>query len=131
MNFTIVDGVYADLENIRDDFCNDYLYSNELSNVEIRKKYGLTVGEFNEFARTVKAEHGLSRRPRLINGSPKYYYKHKYGFAIQKHIKDKYVYFGIVPTKRIAETVVEMCIQASWDIPTCLDIVRNYREVVS
>ena len=127
MNFIIVEGKHADLESIHDDFCNDYLWSNELSNKEIRKKYDLTVREFSEMIKKVKAEHGLVRRPRKkIRG--KYYFKHRNSWSIQKWKNGKMVHFGTVPTTEIAETVVDLCIEADWDIPVCKEIVQNWRE---
>lgn len=129
MNFHVVEGKYADLESIHDDFCNDYLWSNKLSNQEIRKKYDLTVGEFDEICKKVKAEHGFTRRP--LNGvQGKYYYKHKNknsSWSIQKCINNKMIHFGVVPTPEIAEIIVKMCIDVNWNIPICKDIVRNWR----
>jgi len=126
MNFNIVEGKYVDFDSIHDDFCNDYLFSNELDTVELRKKYGLTVKEFKEFSKQVKMEYGFSRRPRKQSNG-QYYYKRKYGWAIQKNINGNVVYFGFVTSKDVAKKLVELCKEAGWNIPVCLDIVKNWR----
>lgn len=128
MNFRIIEGDYADLDSIHDEFCEDYLWSTELSNVEIRKKYGLTVGEFEEFCRIVKKEFGFTRRPK--KGKGKYYYRRKYGWAIQKKLASGFTYFGHVPTEEIAKQVVKLCIACNWDLNTCFEVVHNWRYYV-
>jgi len=125
MNFRIIEGDYADLDSIHDEFCEDYLFSTELSNVEIRKKYGLTVGEFEEFCRIVKKEFGFTRRPHGNYG--KYYYKKKNGWVIQKKINGVVTYFGYVPSEKIAKELVRLCVLAGWEITICCEMVRNWR----
>lgn len=128
MKFNLIEGAYADLDSIHDEFCEDYLWSTELTNVEIRKKYGLTVKEFNEFAETVKKEFGISCRPRKDSG--RYYYKRPFSWFIQKKIDGVLVYFGSVPTEEIAKQVVELCIACNWDLNTCFEFVHNWRYYV-
>lgn len=124
MNFNVIEGDYACLEDIHDAFCEDYLWSNELSTIEIRKKYGLSFKEFWEFANTVKKEYGFSKRP--VKREGRYYYRRKYGWAIQKKVGDALLYFGFVPSEEIAKQVVELCINSEWDINTCSEIVSNW-----
>ena len=124
MNFKVVEGDYHRLEDIHDEFCNDYLWDNELSTIEIRRKYGLSFKEFWEFASIVKQEYGLSKRP--VKREGRYYYRRKYGYAIQKKVGDALMYFGFVPTEEIAKQVVELCINSEWDINTCSEIVSNW-----
>lgn len=128
MNFRIIEGVYADLDSIHDEFCKDYLWSTELSNVEIRKKYGLTVSEFEEFAGIVKKEFGFSRRPHGNYG--KYYYKRNNGWAIQKKLNGVFVYFGYVQSENVAKKLVEMCVACNWDLDSCFEFVKNWRKYV-
>lgn len=124
MNFNIVDGKYADLDSIYNDFVEDYVFSTELKNNEIRVKYGLTHKEFKELSDMVKADYGLSRRPIKITGA-KYYYEHKHGFHIQKTVDNVINYIGFVPTEDLAIEVVEKCKNASWDVDVCRNILRE------
>lgn len=127
MNFNIVDGSYADLNSIHDDFVQDYIFSNELSNKEIRKKYNLSHKEFRELSEEVKKEHGLSRRLIVFKDS-KYYYKAKYGFMIQKRLNGRDYYVGHVPTEDVARKVVELCKKVQWDIDVCRKICKNWNK---
>ena len=129
MNFNIIEGAYTDLDSIREDFTNDYLWSNELSNVEIQKKYELTYSEFKELSDSVKKEYGFTRRPR--NGeSPKHYYSHKGKYMISKTMCNICVYFGIVPTEYVAKKVVELCKKYNWQISICKEVVKNYTQYI-
>ena len=126
MNFNILEGCYADLESIHDDFCNDYLWSNELSNYEIRKKYNLTASEFREFSMFVKKEYGFNRRPKRGN----YYYPTPHGFFIQRTINCAVVYFGFVPRESVAKKMVELCEKHRWNVDVCRDIVKNWKDYI-
>lgn len=128
MNFNLVEGAYPDFDSIHDDFCEDYLWSDELSNPEIRKKYELSARDFNELTNLVKKEFGVSRRN---TRKGRYYYKVNSGFVIQKTINCVTVYFGIVPSECIARKIVELCKKMEWRVDACKDIVKNWREVIT
>lgn len=128
MNFNLVEGAYADFDSIHDAFCEDYLWSDELSNPEIRRKYGLSARDFHELTNLVKQEFGVSRRN---TRKGRYYYKVDSGFVIQKTIDCVSVYFGIVPSESIARKIVEMCKKVEWKVDVCRDIVKNWREVIT
>ena len=125
----IIEGEYADLNVIHDDFCNDYLWSNDLSNPEIRRKYNLTVKEFREFSEQVKKEYGFTRRP-INRVQGKYYYRHRYGWVIQKTIQNRIVYFGYVPTELVAQRIVELCKKVEWDVDVSRNIVKNWKHYI-
>ena len=125
MNFTIVDGVRPAYEEIHDDFIQDYIFSTDLKNNEIRLKYGLSHKEFKELSDMVKEEFGVSRRPIRITGC-KYYYKHKHGFHIQKTIDNVVYYLGYVTSEDVAIEIVEKCKNVSWNIGECRQIVKEY-----
>lgn len=127
MNFNLVEGAYADFEEIHDDFCEDYLWSDELSNPEIRRKYGLSARDFTELTNLVKEEFGVSRRN---TRKGRYYYKVKSGFVIQKTIDCVTVYFGIVPSESIARKIVELCKKYNWQISICKGVVKNYTQYI-
>lgn len=129
MNFNIIEGAYTDLDSIREDFTNDYIWSNELSNVEIQKKYELTCSEFKELADSVKNEYGFSRRPNK-GKSPRHYYYHQGKYIISKTMCNICVYFGIVPTEYVAKKVVELCKKWQWDIDVCREICKNWKAYI-
>ena len=121
----MVDGAYADFDKIRDDFTKDYL-DFELSNREIRDKYGLTWKEFKELSEEVKSDLGLSRRPKKpIEG--KFYYKTPTGFLIQKRINGVPEYLGHVKTEEIARKCVELCKKCGWNLYDCKNIIKSFK----
>jgi len=126
MNFKVIEGKYADVEAIKDDFVQDYLFSFEMSNPEIRDKYGLTWKEFKELSEEVKSEYGYSRRPKKTDNG-KYYYKTTSGFIIQKRINGVSEYLGFVTSRELAEKCVELCKQASWNVSLCKHIIKHWR----
>lgn len=127
MNFKVIEGEYADLDKIKEDFIQDYLFSFEMSNKEIRSKYGLTWKEFKEISEQVKAEYGYSRRPKKqMEG--KYYYKTTSGFIIQKRINGESEYLGFVTSQELAEKCVELCKQVSWNVSLCKHIIKHWRK---
>ena len=128
MNFNLIEGAYANFDSIHDDFCKDYLWSDELSNVEIRRKYSLSARDFKELTNQVKQEFGVSRRN---TRKGKYYYKINDGFMIQKTIDCVSVYFGTVPSECIARKIVELCKKVGWNVDVCKDIVKNWRDVIT
>ncbi|MBR3139865.1 MAG: hypothetical protein IKF11_03235 [Methanobrevibacter sp.] len=128
MNFNLIEGAYANFDSIHDDFCQDYLWSDELSNPEIRKKYELSARDFNELTNLVKKEFGVSRRN---TRKGRYYYKVNSGFVIQKTINCVTVYFGIVPSECIARKLVELCKKVGWNVDVCKDIVKNWKDVIT
>lgn len=126
MNWNIIEGAYADLDKIREDFIQDYLFSFELSNREIRDKYGLTWKEFKELSEEVKSDFGLSRRPRKqVKG--KFYYKAAHGFIIQKRVDGVVTYFGHTSTEELAKKCVEICKKYRWDVDVCKDIIKSFK----
>ncbi len=131
MNFKLVESSYIDFDSIHDEFSRDYLEST-LSNEEIRRKYDMTHREFKDCGEIVKSENGLSRRPfwRYRNGSVKYYYSMDNGFIIQKKIDGKEVYIGFVPFEWVAQKIVEMCINVSWDIDQCKSFCKEWKSLV-
>lgn len=126
MNFNIVDGKRVDFNEIYDDFVEDYIFSTELSNLELRKKYGLTYSEFKELSEMAKAEHNIERRPIHIRGS-KYYYKHRKGYSIYKTINGKGNHIAYVKSEKAAIEIVERCKKVSWDIPLCRQIAKELK----
>ena len=128
MKFNIHDGVYIDFEDIHDSFVEDYMFSSELSNKEIQCKYGMTNNEFRNFAREIREEFGVNRRPVERNG--KYCYLLNGRWIIQKRIDDTNVYFGVVPSESIALKLVELCKNLQWNIDDCMNIVHNWREYI-
>lgn len=127
MKFTIVEGKYADLEDIKEDFTQDYLFSSRLSNPELRKKYKLTHGEFKELTEQIKKEHGVKRRPiRAVEG--KYYYKYMGRYYIRKSVNGVLTYFGMLNTEKQAQKAVEECIKAKWDEKKCRRIIKKIKE---
>ena len=127
MKFNVIEGSYADFDSIKEDFVQDYLFSFDLSNNEIRIKYGLTHGEFEELSKIVKSEYGYSRRPKKqIKG--KYYYRTSNGFIIMKRIGDAQQYLGFVPSEEIAKKCVELCKRASWNVTLCKHLIKHWRE---
>ena len=130
MNFNLIEGAYADLDSIHDEFCEDYLWSMDLTNVEIRKKYGLSVKEFYEFARIVKEEYGIAHRGRRVRNTGKYYYRAKKRWSIAKTINGVLVFFGTVPNEEIAKRLVELCKLSEWDLDSCFEFVKNYERYV-
>ena len=127
MNFNLVEGAYADFDSIHDAFCEDYLWSDELSNPEIRRKYGLSARDFTELTNLVKQEFGVSRRN---TRKGRYYYKVDSGFVIQKTIDCVSVYFGIVPSESIARKIIEICKKYNWQISICKGVVKNYTQYI-
>ena len=126
MNYNIIEGAYAHFDEIREDFIQDYIFSFDLSNGEIRAKYGLTWNEFKEFCEKVKSEFGLSRRPRST-GDGKFYYKTNTGFIIQKRVNGITIYFGHAPTEELAKKCVEICKKYRWDVDVCRDIIKSIK----
>lgn len=126
--FQVVEGgKYNDLEAIYPSFVQDYIFSTELKNLEIKEKYDLSHGEFKEMCDTAKKQFGISRRRTNLEHSARYYYKHNNGFVIGKTYNNCYVYLGFVTdTEEIVKKVVELCKKASWDIDVCRHIIRNY-----
>ncbi len=121
----VVEGAYADVDKIRDDFTRDYL-GFDLSNHEIREKYGLTWKEFRELSEEVKSDLGLSRRPKKpVKG--KFYYKTDTGFIIQKRVDGVTTYFGHTPTEELAKKCVELCKKHHWNIRICKDVIKNLK----
>lgn len=131
MNFSIVEGERVNWDDIITDFEQDYIYSTELKNREIQQKYNLTIGEFNELTRFLKEKHGLKRRLTSPMKYGKYYCQNKLGtYNVVKLINNHTVYFGCVPTRDIAEKVVELCKKVEWDIDASKDIVHNYERYI-
>ena len=126
--FNICEGKYVDFDAIHDSFVDDYLFSSELSNREIQCKYGMTNNEFRNFAREIREEFGVNRRPVERNG--KYCYLLNGRWIIQKRINGEHIYFGRVPSESIALKLVELCKKLSWDIDKCTDIVHNWSRYV-
>lgn len=129
MNFHVTERRCADLEEVYSLFEHDYLHS-DIYAKDLRYKYGLTWKEFREMCHTVKEAHGIIRRPRVDYLNAKYYYKHKSGWIIQRRINQVDTYFGIVPTRRVAVKVVELCKKAMWDIDVCREICKNWRSYI-
>lgn len=119
----VVEGAYADVDKIRDDFTRDYL-GFELSNGEIRDKYGLTWKEFRELSEEVKSDLGLSRRPKKpVKG--KFYYKTDTGFIIQKRVDGVTTYFGHTSTEELAKKCVELCKKCGWKVDVCRNLIKS------
>lgn len=129
MNFKIIERAVVDFDEIYDDFVEDYIFSSELRNDEIRVKYGLTHGEFKELSDMVKLEYNISRRGSNV-GNGKYYYPVRHGFVILKTVNCVQQYIGFVSREDVAQYLVELCKKVSWDIDVCRDIVRNYNECI-
>ena len=129
MKFRLIESDYINWEEIHDEFTDDYLFS-DLSNQEIRLKYDMTHGDFKECCQLVKEENNISRRPfwKHRKGNCKYYYPTHNGYQIRKIVQGKDTYFGFVPSERIAQILVKLCILASWDIPVCKDLCDNWRD---
>lgn len=127
MNFRIIEGDYANMDELYPLFEQDYLYSNVYAD-SLREKYGLTHNEFKELSDKVKTNHGLSRRPRVACKTAKYYYKSTHGFIIQKNIGRNICYIGTVCCEQVACKVVELCKKVGWDIDVCRSICKNWRE---
>ena len=126
MKFNIIEGRYIDFDSIHDDFVEDYLLNTDLSNTEIRRKYELSNKEFWELANQVKEEFNITRRPKGNYG--KYYTQiSKNCFGIQKSIKGRSKYLGVVPTEEIARVIVGLCKKAHWDIDKCKYICKNWK----
>ena len=130
-NFEIVDGEYANYEEIHDDFVRDYIYSSELTNLQIRTKYKLSYPEFLEIAKRVREEYGIKRRPKayqvpIRNFTKVVDYKGKEVFRIEKNG----VYYGVAPSKKVAEKIVEKCHEADWDVPRCRAYCKNWKMFV-
>lgn len=126
--FNIIENCYLDWNLISGEFTHDYLYST-LKNNEIKDKYNLTRGEFNECKERVHNKYGLTRRPhfRDRNGGSKYYFKASYGFVIQKKIEHVNTYIGTVKTELLAKKIVRLCKEADWDIETCRMICNDLK----
>ena len=130
MNFNLVDGDYVDFESIHDDFVQDYLFDNALSSDDLRKKYDLTIREFWRFAREVREEYGITRRPKRGLSECKYYYPVNQGFKVAKMIDGKSKYFGYFKSEEIAKIFVEVCKKKEWDIDVCRGIYETWRSKV-
>ena len=126
-NFKIIDGKYPDYESIHDDFVEDYIMNTELSNKEIRAKYGLGYSDFLEVSKRVREEYGLKRRPSSRWNSGRYYYKMKGHYKISRKIKGKEVYLGHVPTEELAIKMVKLCEENDWNIERCRALIKNWR----
>lgn len=124
MNFRVIEGSYADVDSIYDDFEYDYLYSNHKAN-SLRGKYGLTHKEFKELCDTVKKNHGLSRRPRVDTKDAKYYYRSGHGWVIQKKVRGNTFYLGRVHSEELACRIVKLCKKARWNIDVCKQIYQS------
>ncbi len=126
--FQVVEGgKYNDLEAIYPSFVQDYIFSTELKNLEIKEKYGLSHGEFKEMCDNAKKQFGISRRVTNCQNSARYYYKQHNGFVIAKSIDNKYIYLGFVTdTEEVVKEVVELCKNVSWNVDKCRHIIRNY-----
>ena len=130
MNFNLIEGQYADLESIHDEFCEDYLWSNELNNTQIRVKYGLTVNEFNYFCETVKKEYGFSKRPKnSVNA--KHYYHNGQGWSIQKRMNQRNYCFGTFTRKETAKKAVELYKRLNWNVEKCRKLSMVQPRMVS
>ena len=125
MNFNLIEEAYVDVEEIYPDFKADYLGTNIHSN-DLRLKYGLSHKDFWDLAREVKQEVGLRKRP--IGYVPKYYYKVRSGYIIQKRYDRNMIYLGFVPSERIAKQMVKLCKNHLWDIDVCKNIIHNWRD---
>ncbi len=130
MNFKVIEGSYADFDSIIDSFINDYIYSTDLRNIEIKEKYNLTHSEFKELSNHVKSIFGLTRRLTKPIMEGKYYYPCKYGFKVMKEVHGKLVYMGTVPSESIAIECVKLCKNVGWDIDESKKICRNYKEYI-
>ena len=130
MNFNLIENGYIEWDVICDDFTDDFLHS-DLNNVELRIKYNMTHGEFKECCNKVKSEYGINRRPfwKHRQGKAKYYYKVRNGFIICKRYGSEQVYLGFVPSLKVAEKLVEMCKNVSWDIDKCKEMCYGWREL--
>ena len=118
--FNIIENCYLDWELIKDDFTYDYLHS-QLKNNEIKSKYDLTRGEFNDCRERVHEAYGLIRRPHINDrkGGSRYYFKTSYGYHIQKKINNVNNYIGTVGTENLAKKIVGLCKEVNWDIEMC------------
>ena len=128
MNFNLIENGYIEWDVICNEFTDDFLHS-DLNNTELRIKYNMTHGEFKECCDKVKSEYRISRRPfwKHRRGKAKYYYKVRNGFIISKRYGREQVYLGFVPSLKVAEKLVEMCINASWNIDVCTSYIQNWR----
>ena len=131
MKFNLIESSYINWEKIHDDFAEDYLFS-ELSNNEIRLKYGMTHGEFTEYSQLIKTEQNITRRPfwKLRKGGCKYYYPTHDGFQIRKYIDGEDTYIGFVPSEKIAKKIVELCINSAWNIPICKNLCNLWSNLI-
>lgn len=131
MNFNLIENSYVDWEAIGDEFADDYLHS-ELDNRELKAKYDMTRAEFRDCCDIVKSKYGLNRRPfwKHRRNEAKYFYKVYNGYIIQKRINGDNVYLGHVPSLKVAELLVEMCKNASWNVDICRAFIRNWKEYV-
>lgn len=129
MKFKVVEAKYVEWEKIHDEFTDDYLFS-DMSNNDIRIKYGMSHGEFRNCCNIVKAEKNISRRPfwKTRGEGSKYYYHTKSGFQIRKRINDEDTYLGFVPTESVAKKIVELCKNASWNVDVCRHLVKFWWE---
>jgi len=130
MNFKVIENSYVDWETICDEFTDDFLHS-ELDNKELKEKYGMSHGEFKQYCNIVKMNHNLTRRPfwKHRKGKAKYYYKVKNGFIICKRYGNDYVYLGFVSSLKVAEQLVEMCKNLSWDRELCQKLCHEWDKV--
>ncbi len=121
VNFNLVEGSYRS-SSIYDDFATDYLKTN-VPNKDLRVKYDLSHKEFWDLAREVREDYGLKKRP--VHYIPRYYYRVKRGYIIQKRYGLEMVYLGFVQTEDMAKKMVELCKNASWHIDECRRIIRT------
>lgn len=128
MNFNIVEGMVVNFDDIYEDFVQDYIFSTELKNKEIRRKYGLSYSEFKELSDKAKEDYDLKRRPINLMVDSKHYYACNKGFIIQKTIDNNSNYIGWVKSEDVAIEIVERCKQVSWDISACKKIVKELKK---
>ena len=125
MNFNVVEShQYNDLNEIYPFFVEDYVFSKDLKNPEIKEKYNLTHNEFKTLRDRAKKEYNLVRRS--IRKNVKNYYPVNYGFHICKNINGKNTYLGFVKHEKNAIKLVEICKQHNWDIDVCKRIIKEY-----
>ena len=131
MNFNLIENAYLDWDSISEEFTDDFLHS-ELDNMDLKTKYGMTHGQFKECCEIVKAKYGLARRPfwKHRAGNVKYYYKVRNGFIICKRYGNDYVYLGFVPSLTVAQKLVKLCKEASWNLELCKKMCHDWQKYI-
>ena len=122
MNFRVVDGKYSD-ETKFDSFEKDYLNPN-ITSTELKDKYGLSKGIFNQWRNIVREKHGLKRKP----VPAKYYVEDKSAYVIRKLINRKTTYIGRIPKEKGLQgvnTAIECCKELDWNVDECRKTIKE------